>query len=113
MTTRTLEELNRILDGGGEPDDALRKVVSALAAEPDIAWAGIAFLDDGALALGPAAGEPDEGRRVSVPIAFHGSNVGELWIDGAADRAFLERVAALLSAYVLIGWDTSGEAWEP
>ena len=113
MSTRTLEELDRILDGGGEPDDALRKVVSALVAEPGIAWAGIAFIDRGALALGPAAGEPDEDRRIRVPIAFHASNVGELWIDGVADRAFLERVAALLSSYVLIGWDTSGETWEP
>ncbi len=113
MSARTLEELDRILDRGGEPDDALRTAVSMLADEPGITWAGIAFLDEGALALGPAAGEPDERHRISIPITFQGSNVGELWVDGSAERPFLEGVAALLSAHVLIGWDTSGEAWEP
>ena len=59
------------------------------------------------------AGEPDETRRVRIPVLFQGSEVGELWVDGEADRAFLERVALLVSAHVLIGWDTRGEAWEP
>ena len=84
-----------------------------LADEPGITWAGIAFLDEGVLALGPAAGKPNERHRIRLPITFQGSSVGELWIDGSADRPFLESVAALLSAHVLIGWDTSGEAWEP
>lgn len=113
MSSRVLDTLDRILNGGGEPDDILRSAVSVLADEPEIAWAGIAFLDEGALALGPTAGEPDESCRTSVPIAFQGSRVGELWVDGAAEHGFLERVAALLSAHVLIGWDTRGEAWEP
>jgi hypothetical protein len=113
VSSKALEALDRILNRGGEPDDVLRAAVSVLAEDPGIAWAGIAFLDEGALALGPTAGEPDESCRTSVPIAFQGSRVGELWVDGSAEHGFLERVATLLSAHVLIGWDTRGETWEP
>lgn len=28
-----------------------------------------------------------------------------------ADRAFLERVARLVSAHCLVGWDTGGDLW--
>ena len=113
MTSNVLEALERMLDGGGEPDDVLRAAVSVLAEEPGVAWVGIAFLDEGALVVGPAAGEPDVAHRIRVPIAFQGSAVGELWVDGAANPALLERAATLLSAHVLIGWDTKGEKWEP
>ena len=108
-----LETLDHILDLGGEPDDVLRAAVVALADEPGHVWAGVAFLDQGTLVLGPTAGTPDEARRMKVPILFQSSNVGELWVDGAADRALLEQVAQLLSGHVLIGWDTRGEAWDP
>ena len=113
MSSKALEALDGILDRGGEPDDVLRATVSLLAEDPGIVWAGIAFLDEGALALGPTAGEPDESCRTVVPIAFQGAEVGELRVDGNAERAFLEHVATLLSAHVLIGWDTRGETWEP
>lgn len=113
MSTRALEALERILDRGGEPDEVLRAAVRTLATEPGIAWAGIAFREGEELVLGPEAGEPDEARRTRVAISFQGSPVGELWVDGEADPAFLERVAVLVSAHVLIGWDTRGEAWEP
>ena len=108
-----LEALDRILNRGGDADDVLRSVVTVLAREPKITWAGIAFLEEDELALGPKAGEPDETNRTCVPISFQGTPVGELWVDGEAEPAFLERVAVLISAYVLIGWDTRGEAWEP
>ena len=52
-------------------------------------------------------------EEARIPVVFQGSEVGELWVDGEADRAFLERVALLVSGHVLIGWDTRGEAWEP
>ena len=113
MSTRVLEALDRILNRGGDADDVLRSVVRVLATEPEIAWAGISFFEEGKLSLGPAAGEADETRRVRLPVTFQGSNVGELWVDGEAERAFLERVAVLISAHVLIGWDTRGEPWEP
>jgi hypothetical protein len=113
MSSRSLEALDRILEQGGEPDDVLRSIVAALTEDPAIEWAGIAFLDDGAPSLGPSAGQVDESRRLRVPIAYRGTQVGELWIDGDADRGLLERIAVLISPYVLIGWDTRGETWEP
>jgi hypothetical protein len=102
-----------IVEHGGDADDILRAVVSALAAEPDVAWAGIAFVDRGALELGPASGRADVSRRQRVPIDFQGSLVGELWLDGGVPSAELERIAELLAPLVLIGWDTGGEAWAP
>ena len=113
MSTRALEALDRALNRGEEPDEVLRDTVRILAEEPGLHWAGIAFLEDGTLTVGPEAGVRDEGLRVRVPIAYQGTSVGELWVDGEADPAFLTRVALLISAHVLIGWDTGGEAWEP
>jgi hypothetical protein len=113
VTAQALEALRNVLDESSEPDDVLRATVEVLAAEPAVEWAGIAFNEEGRLALGPQAGEPDEARRARVPVHFQGRKVGELWVDGDVERAFLEQVAALLSAHVLIGWDTGGEPWEP
>jgi len=113
MTARALQALDRILDRSEDADDALRDTVSLLAGEPGLTWAGIAFLDQGTLTLGPAAGTADESRRLRVPISYEGEPVGELWADGEADAAFLARVATLIAAHVLVGWDTDGEAWEP
>ncbi len=58
--------------------------------------------------------------EIVVPIAYQGRVVGEIDVDsdepaafGEEDRAFLERVALLLSPYCLVGWDTAGELWSP
>ena len=107
------DTLRRLLEAGGEPDDLLRATVSALVDEPGVEWAGVAFVEDGGLELGPYAGHPDETRRSRAPISFQGAVVGELWVDGTPDKGLLEQVAELLGAHVLIGWDTGGEAWEP
>ena len=113
MSTRALEALGLLLDRGGEPDDVLRSVTEVLVDEPGIAWAAIAFFEGGRLVVGPEAGEPDDERRHTLAIAYQGAPVGELWIDGEADPAFLERVALLIASHVLIGWDTRGERWDP
>ena len=113
MSKKALEALEHVRERGGEPDDVLRSTVSVLVQEPGIAWAGVAFSEEGRLVLGPEAGTPDESRRVGVPVRFQGSEVGELQVDGDADPEFLERVATLISGHVLIGWDTAGEPWEP
>lgn len=113
MSARALEALDRLLDSGDDADDVLRTVVAVLVDEPGIDWAGICFLDDGDLELGPQAGQPDENRRIRTPIVYGEAVVGELAVDGEADRAFLDRVAVRVSAHVLLGWDTRGEAWEP
>jgi GAF domain-containing protein len=56
--------------------------------------------------------------EIVVPIAYQGRVVGEIDIDSdepAAftddDREFLERVATLISAHCLVGWDTGGVPW--
>jgi hypothetical protein len=109
----TIEALAAILGSGGEADDVLRDTVSYLSTAPGATWAGIAFQEAGELALGPQAGHPDEARRTRVQIAYGGDRVGELWVDGDVDRALLDAAAEMVSPYVLIGWDTGGEAWEP
>jgi hypothetical protein len=107
------EEVDRILAAGGDADDALRAVVQALVDRGGCAWAAISFVEGGDLVPGPAAGEPDEERRTTVPVSYRGERVGELTADGALDEAELERIATLVSAHVLIGWDTGGERWTP
>jgi len=61
---------------------------------------------------------PSTRSEIVVPIAYEGRVVGEIDIDsdepaafGAQDRAFLERVALLISPHCLVAWDTGGEPW--
>jgi L-methionine (R)-S-oxide reductase len=63
---------------------------------------------------------PSTRSEIVVPIAFERRVVGEIDVDSdqpaafdEADRAFLERVALLVSPYCLVGWDTGGERWTP
>jgi L-methionine (R)-S-oxide reductase len=58
--------------------------------------------------------------EIVVPISYEDIVVAEIDIDsdqpaafGDKDRAFLERVAELISPHCLVGWDTGGESWEP
>jgi hypothetical protein len=108
-----VDAVRDIVEHGTEADDVLRAVVDALVSTGEIRWAGIAFTEDEALRLGPARGEADEAHRERVPVEYDGATVGELWADGEVHRDELERIAALIAPYVLIGWDTGGEAWEP
>jgi len=95
-----------------DADDVLRQTVESLVAD-GCAWAGIFFVEDGELVLGPQAGEPDEARRVAVPVTWKGERIAELAADGDVERARLERVALEIADLCLVGWDTGGEAWEP
>jgi hypothetical protein len=110
-----LEAIDRILNRGGDVDDVLRDVVQALHERADYPWAGIFFVEVGGLVLGPQAGEPQPERRTQLPVAYDGARVAELAVDAAPedDRPFLERVAVLISAHCLVGWDTGGEQWQP
>ena len=113
MSERPVEAIERILGEAEDADDVLRGAVAALVTDPGIAWAGVSFLDDGVLVLGPEAGAPDETRRVCVAITFQDALVGELWADGSPDRGILELIASLIAPQVLIGWDTGGKGWDP
>jgi L-methionine (R)-S-oxide reductase len=63
---------------------------------------------------------PQTRSEIVVPIRYRDMIVAEIDVDsdspaafGDADRAFLERVALLISPHCLVGWDTGGESWEP
>ena len=94
-----------------DADDVLREVVARLVAG-GYAWAGIYFVEDGALALGPEAGTPNESARMQVPVLWKGERVAELAADGEGAES-LDEVGATIAEYCLVGWDTGGEAWEP
>ena len=96
-----------------DADDQLRTTVAELAARDDCSWAGVFFVEGDALVLGPQAGEPDLGRRTGVPVVWRDTRVAELAADGDVERAHLEAVAAEIADLCLVGWDTSGEQWEP
>jgi hypothetical protein len=113
MSAGVRTEIDRLVAAGGEADDVLRAIVAALGDEPEIAWAGITFLEAGDLVLGPSAGSPDEARRQVTAISYREDPVGELVIDGTVDEATLEHIATAISEYVLLGWDTGGSAWDP
>ena len=133
-----LEAVDRILNRESEADEVLRRVVDVLHDRFDhYSWVGIYLVEGDDLVLGPWKGpQATEHVRIPVgqgicgaaaasgqteivvPIAYLGRVVGEIDIDsdepaafGPADRAFLERVALLISAHSLVGWDTGGVAW--
>ena len=110
----TLDSIARTVEAGGDADDILRKVVAALH-RGGAAWAGIFFVEDGELVLGPHKGTPAPARRTIVSVTWQGSRIAELALDDAPeeDRKSLERVADLVAGHCLVGWDTGGESWEP
>jgi hypothetical protein len=108
-----IDAVDRILNRGGDADDVLRAVVRMLVERGGCVWAGISFVEGDSVAQGPAAGEPDEERRSTTPVLYRGEQVGELAVDGPGDPELLERLAVLVSAHVLLGWDTGGERWQP
>jgi hypothetical protein len=109
-----LDAIEQIVQAGGDADEILRDVVSALHVDAGYPWAGIYFVENNALALGPSAGTPG-GERTAVPVTWQSERIAELAIDDAPeeDRKFLERVAVLVADHCLVGWDTGGESWEP
>jgi putative methionine-R-sulfoxide reductase with GAF domain len=114
-----LEAVDRILNREPEADEALRQTVAVV--ENRIAhyvWVGILFAEQGTLVLGPAVGEHDAGTAtIDVPVVYDGQQVALLQVattepgNDDGERAFLERVALLVSAHCLVGWDTGGEPW--
>jgi hypothetical protein len=95
-----------------DADEQLRQAVSELAARDGCSWAGIYFVEEGELVLGPEAGKPDPARRTKVPVVWRDTRVAELAADGPIDAAELEAVAGRIADLCLVGWDTGGETWE-
>lgn len=109
-----LDAVERVINRGGDADDVLRGVVAAVHERiPHFARVGIAFMEDGRLVLGPAAGDGD-GEEVRSLVTFEGAPVAELVVhrtEPTDDGPFLKRVATLISPYCLVGWDTQGVPW--
>jgi hypothetical protein len=95
-----------------DADDQLRQVVASLVARDDCVWAGIYFVEEETLVLGPEAGTPEPGRRTAVPVVWRDTRVAELAADGAVAQQDLEAVAADIGDLCLVGWDTGGELWQ-
>ena len=95
-----------------DADDLLRRAVVELAARDDCSWAGIYFVEEERLVLGPEAGIPEPERRTTVPVVWRETRVAELAADGGVDRSELESVATDIADLCLVGWDTGGQIWE-
>jgi hypothetical protein len=95
-----------------DADDLLRRAVAELAARQGCTWAGVYFVEEDSLVLGPEAGTPNPERRTTVPVLWRDTRVAELAADGDVDRAALETVAAEIADLCLVGWDTGGEVWQ-
>ena len=113
-----LEALHRILNREAEADEVLRQSVAALHERvPHFLWVGLSFVEGEELLLGPRAGEPGLGsRRTDVPVVYDGTKTAVLGVESSAEPgddeyAFLDRVAVLISAHCLVGWDTGGVPW--
>jgi hypothetical protein len=111
---RALEALDRILNRGGDADDVLREALAVLSRL--FPYVGLRFVEEGGLADGPSLGARPDGVE-ETPVVYEGIEVAYLDAGPARsavdERAFLERVALLVSPYCLVGWDTGGEPWEP
>jgi hypothetical protein len=95
-----------------DADELLRAAVAELAAREDCSWAGIYFVEEERLLLGPSAGAADPGCRTTVPVVWRDTRVAELAADGTVAQAELEAVAARIADLCLVGWDTGGEVWQ-
>jgi len=95
-----------------DADDLLRQAVAELAARDGCSWAGIYFVEEESLLLGPEAVTPEPERRTTVPVVWRETRVAELAADGDVDPTELETAAAGIADLCLVGWDTRGEVWQ-
>ena len=80
-------------------------------------WVGLYFVEDGGLVLGPSKGVKSDGPRLDAPVLYNRMHVATLEVvtnaaPGGHDQPFLERIAVLISAHCLVGWDTGGVPWQ-
>ena len=104
-----LEAVDRLVNRGGDPDEVLRGVLSALH-DRGVGYAAIFFVDDARLAQSLSVGDPAPATQ--APVVFEGKRVGT-FVASVDESSFVDRVATLISPYVLAGCDGNGEALEP
>jgi hypothetical protein len=110
MSGDPVAAVEALVAAGGDADEVLREAVAAIH-KAGVAWIAVRFNDEGTLLDGPSAGIPEAAVAIA-PVTYNGERIGQLEACGA-DEALLARLASLLAEYVLLGWDTGGEAWEP
>ncbi len=118
-----LDALDRLLAAESEADVVLRRTVDVLCEQvAGYAYVALSFVEERELVLGPWRGEEPAddvvGGTLAVPVTYDGNRIGELRVAAAdadvltaADAEFLGRVAQLVSAHCLVGWDTGGVPW--
>ena len=109
MNAEALAAAEAAVARGGDADDILRGVVEGLF-DRGIGYAAVRFVEGGHLVDGPSAGVGE--AAATADVVFDGQIVGELALS-ADDPQLAARIAELIAPYVLVGWDTGGEAWEP
>ena len=63
--------------------------------------------------LGPQAGSPSRTSASTVPVVWRETRVAELAADGDDRNREPRSRLADIADLCLVGWDTSGEEWEP
>ena len=106
-----LDAIDQILSRDDDADNVLRDIVAALVETGACVWAGILFAEEGELVLGPEAGTQHPDQRLQVPVIFNDARVADLVVDACVDTSLAERVATLIPAHCLVGWDTGGVPW--
>jgi hypothetical protein len=113
--TGALEAIDRILNRGGDADDVLHEVLAVLGRL--YRYVAVEFVEGDRSVVGPEVGEREREPEppAAFPVVYQRRRIGALLVAEARedDRPFLERVATLVSAYVLVGWDTGGVPWSP
>ena len=92
-----LEAVERIVNRGGNADDVLRATLEALRSR-GISPAQLQLAGKDSLVDGLAMDE--DADVIIAPVVYRGSEVGSLEL-AADDRVFVERVATLISPYVV------------
>lgn len=92
-----LEAVDRILNRGGEADDVLREVLEALETR-GVSYGVVRFAEGEGLVEGPSIGRQVAG--VEAAVVYEGSTIGSLEL-AVDDRRFVDRVAKLISPYLL------------
>ena len=96
-TRGALEALDRILNRGGEPHQVLEAVLMALHTR-GVASARLRLAENGRLRDSLSVG--DETAGIVSPVVHEGVEVASLKL-AVADVAFADRVATLISPYVI------------
>jgi hypothetical protein len=94
-----MEEVAQILERGGDPEDVLQAVMTAIVDHGGATWAAVLYNDEGELLVGPQAGVAEPGDRRGAPIVVEGAEIGELEVDGLDDQPLIERLAAQLAPW--------------